>query len=79
MISSYLWPNVSVPPACIASSPAGNAAETAPPGDTRTAAGTLSEQWASASLTGIYRMDNRSKCGQMTAGTTLRRTSLLWD
>lgn len=43
-----------VPPTCIGSSPAGSAAGTAPPGDTRRVTGTLSGRRASASLTGIY-------------------------
>lgn len=62
MISLCLWSNVFAPPACTVSSLAGNAAEMAPPGDTRTAAGTLSERWASASLTGIYKMNNALRC-----------------
>lgn len=64
MISLCLWSNVSVPPACTVSSLAGNAAETAPPGDTRTAAGTLSERWASASPTGIYKAKSGRRCRQ---------------
>lgn len=64
IISLYLWSNLCVPPAYTVSSLAGNAAKTAPPGDTRTAAGTLSEQWASASLTGIYKVNNGRRYGQ---------------
>lgn len=71
----------SLPPTCILSFPAGSVAETVPPGDTRRVTETLSERWASESLTGIFTNTNTYKYKGQTYDMTesrITRGSLMY-